>query len=64
VTVALIDPQGNILFSNGPLPTGRNVLSWSGVSQALAGENGAIFEPETGEGDDIAYASVPSTVGC
>ncbi|MBX3063312.1 MAG: HAMP domain-containing protein [Anaerolineae bacterium] len=59
VTFALIDDQGKILFSKGPLPAGREPLHWTGVSNALAGESGAVFEPETGEGDIIAFAPIP-----
>ncbi|MBI1281349.1 MAG: HAMP domain-containing protein [Anaerolineaceae bacterium] len=62
VTVALIDRHGNVLFNRGGVvPSGQAILSWPGVPQALMGEKGIVFEPETGEGDLIAYAPVPST---
>ncbi|MBZ0280371.1 MAG: cache domain-containing protein, partial [Anaerolineae bacterium] len=62
VTLALIDRQGDILFSKGDSPPiGPDILLWPGVSQAITGESGVVFEPETGEGDVIAYAPVPNT---
>lgn len=62
VTMALLDRQGDILFSKGDSPPiGHDILLWPGVSQAITGESGVVFEPETGEGDVIAYAPVPNT---
>ena len=61
ITIALVDQQGKVLFSRGSPPPEEEIPNWPGMSQALAGESGAVFEPEAGEGDSIAYAPVSNT---
>jgi two-component system sensor histidine kinase UhpB len=61
IAIALVDQQGKVLFGKGPLPPEEEIPNWPGMSQALAGESGVLFWPETGEGDVIAYAPVAGT---
>lgn len=60
-TILLINKAGDILFGKGLVPTEQDMLQWPSVRRAFAGESGVLFEPETGEGDVIAFAPVDNT---
>jgi signal transduction histidine kinase len=57
--LALINPQGNVVYGKGGLSPGTSIRNWPGVSLALAGKTGALFTPV--EDDVVAYTPVPGT---
>lgn len=61
MTLALINPEGGIVYAKGDLSTGTNIGDWPGVSLALAGNTGALFASQAMDGDVIAYTPVPNT---
>lgn len=58
MTIALVDENGKLLYQKGSVLPEDDILNWPGVTQALSGKSGVVFEPETGEGDVIAFAPV------
>jgi len=60
-TVALLDYDGNILFSRGNLPPNNAIMDWLGVAEVLSGESDVLFTSDTMHGDVIAYAPIPNT---
>ncbi len=59
-TVALLDQDGTVLFSRG-VPPIEDIRSWTGASEVLAGESGALFTSDTLHGDVVAYTPVSNT---
>jgi two-component system sensor histidine kinase UhpB len=60
-TIILLNKEGMVLFSKGLAAIEQDILQWPSVKRAFAGESGVLFEPETGEGDVIAFAPVDNT---
>lgn len=60
ITIALLDQDGEVLYTRNPLPTGESIGSWPGVSEAQSGNSGALFASEFND-DVIAYAPVLGT---
>lgn len=60
-TVALLGPDGMVLFSRGVLPPTDNILDWPGVTEVVTGQSGALFTSDSIHGDIVAYTPVPNT---
>lgn len=60
-TVALLDQDGDVLFSRGTPPPSSDILTWPGVAEVLVGESGALFTSDSEHGDIVVYTPVPNT---
>jgi len=59
--VVLLNQDGTVLFSRGTIPASDGIMTWPGVTQALAGESGALFTSDTEHGDVVVYTPIPNT---
>lgn len=60
-TFALIDQAGQLLYSNGDVPSQSKLAAWPGVTEALTGESGVVFTSDSMHSDVVAYTPVPET---
>jgi signal transduction histidine kinase len=58
VTIFLLDPSHQILFSSGPLASGKIASDHPGVAEALRGESGTTYLKQDNVEHVVAYSSV------
>ena len=61
VTIFLLDPYQQVLYSNGPLAKDRISPDHAGVAEALRGENGATYVKQDKVEHVVAYSSIKPT---
>lgn len=61
VTIFLLDPSNQVLYSNGPLAKDKILPNHPGVAEALRGENGATYVNQDKVEHVVAYSSIKPT---
>jgi signal transduction histidine kinase len=61
VTIFLLDPSRQILFSSGPLATNNLPPDHPGVTEALSGKSGTVYAKQNNVEHVVAYSPITNT---
>lgn len=57
-TASIVDAAGQVIYQSGAPPASDQPLTWTGITDALAGQRGVVITDGGGHDDVVAYAPI------